>query len=398
MLYNFLGNKKKMEKEEKELEDHFPSVTFLVPGWNEANTIGITVDSIFALDYPKEKLQVIFIDNNSTDNTKQIAQNYVEKYKNFTYLFESKQGKHNAMNQGLEHVTGELVACLDADSTLAPNAMTVAAQYFKDPNIMALASCMQLRDIKTLWQRSQAVEYMLSIFWRKAYSAIDAIQVMPGPFSVFRKRVFDELGNYKSAHNAEDFEMTLRLHKNHYKIANAHKAYVYTVGPATLRGLIRQRVRWIRGFLENAWDYRDMFFKSKYGHFGLFTLPMAAVFIFYVLYAVGYTVLKFIDVWYIKISDFLAVGPHIPKVDFDIFYISTDVFFFQSMFLLTVLAFVLLTSRQISQDKNPIMPNFAIYFLLYPFVAPIFIFVAVFKFLFNTKNTWALQDTKIKSL
>ena len=57
--------------------------------------------------------------------------------------------------------------------------------------------------------------------------------------------------------------MTLRLHKNHYKIANAHKAYVYTVGPATLKGLIRQRVRWIRGFLENAWDYREMFFKRN---------------------------------------------------------------------------------------------------------------------------------------
>jgi cellulose synthase/poly-beta-1,6-N-acetylglucosamine synthase-like glycosyltransferase len=395
MLYNFLSNKKKMKEEENIEYTYFPSVTFLLPGWNEGKNIITTIKSIQELDYPNDKIEIFYLDNNSTDDTENIVAGEVKKDSRIKYIFESKQGKHHAMNTGLESVKTDLVACLDVDSTLHINAMKIAAQYFKDEKITALATCMQLRDIKTFWQRAQSVEYMLSIFWRKAYSAIDAIQVMPGPFSVFRKAVFDNLGPYKAAHNAEDFEMTLRLHKNHYKIANAHKAYVYTVGPSTLRGLIKQRVRWIRGFLENAWDYREMFFKKKYGHFGLFTLPVAAVFIFYVLYAVSFTYIKLFQIWYIKIENFLAAGIRLPKLNLDPFYITADVFLFQTIFLFTILAFVLLVSRAIAEDKSPIMPNFAIYFLAYPFIAPLFIFIAVYKFLFKSENKWALQDNKI---
>lgn len=395
MLYNFLSNKKKMDEEEDVSRDYFPTVTFLLPGWNEGKNIKTTIESIQKLNYPKDKIEIFYLDNNSTDNTKQIVDEFIAGDSRIKYFLETKQGKHHALNTGLEHVSSDLVACLDVDSTLHHNAMSIAAQYFKDENIKALASCMQLRDIRTLWQRSQAIEYMLSVFWRKSYSSIDAIQVMPGPFSIFRKSIFDELGNYRSAHNAEDFEMTLRLHKAGYKIANAHKAYVYTVGPDTLRGLIRQRVRWIRGFLENAWDYRDMFFKKKYGHFGLFTLPVATIFVFYFLYAISYTVIKFISNAYNNFETYMALGVHMPNIKFDVFYITTDVFMFQSIFLLTVLAFVLMVSRNITEDRQSLIRNFPIYFLIYPFVSPIFIFIAVFKFLFKTENKWVMQDNKV---
>ncbi len=410
MLYNFLSNKKKMDNEEDIAQDYFPSVTFLLPGWNESKNIATTIKSIQDLSYPKDKIEIFYLDNNSTDNTREIVESFMYKKDISTgailedldtrikYIFESKQGKHHAMNTGLRHVNTELVACLDVDSTLHTDAMSIAAQYFKDSNIKALASCMQLRDVRTIWQRAQVVEYMLSIFWRKAYSAIDAIQVMPGPFSVFKKSVFDELGDYKSAHNAEDFEMTLRLHKNHYKIANAHKAYVYTVGPDTLRGLLKQRVRWIRGFLENAWDYREMFFKKKYGHFGMFTLPVAAVFVFYVLYAVTFTVVKTLQLWYLKIENYYALGlilPSINNLNFDPFYITTDIFLVQSIFIFTILGIVLVTSRKMANNKNPILVNFFVYVFVYPFVAPLFLFIAVYKFLFNSENKWQIQDNKV---
>ncbi len=395
MLYNFLSNRKNMKIEEEVSFDYFPSVTFLLPGWNEGKNINTTIRSVQDLDYPRNKIEIFYLDNNSTDNTKEIVEKEMENDSRIKYFFELKQGKHNAMNTGLANVKTDLVACLDVDSTLHTDAMKIAAQYFKGEKIKALATCMQLREVKTFWQRAQSVEYMLSIFWRKAYSAIDAIQVMPGPFSVFRKSIFDELGDYKGAHNAEDFEMTLRLHKNGYKIANAHKAYVYTIGPSTLKALIKQRVRWIRGFLENAWDYREMFFKKKYGHFGLFTLPVAAIFIFYVLYAVSYTYIKFAQLIYTKIDNFVYAGYDLPKLNLDPFYITVDVFLFQTIFLFTVLAFVLFVSRSVAEEKSAIMPNFAIYFLAYPFVAPLFIFIAVYKFLFRSPNKWILQDNKL---
>ena len=402
MLYNFLSNKKKMSEEEEVSVDFFPTVTFLLPGWNESKNILVTIKSIQDLNYPKDKIKIFYIDNNSTDNTKEILKELIENRKtddqiDIKYYFEDKQGKHHAMNLGLKHVTSELVVCLDVDSTLCKESMSVAAQYFKDTNIKAVASCMQLRNVRTIWQRIQVVEYMLSVFWRKSYSSIDAVQVMPGPFSVFRKSVFDELGHYKSAHNAEDFEMTLRLHKNHYKIANAHKAYVYTVGPDTLRGFLKQRVRWIRGFLENAWDYREMFFKKKYGHFGMFTLPVGAAFVFYVLYVAAFTIIKSSQIWYVKIENYLALGVHIPNfkaINIDPFYITTDILLVQSIFIFTMLSVVLLVSKNIASSKDPLLINFFIYIFVYPFIGSIFLVIAVYKFLFRKENSWVLQDNK----
>lgn len=393
MLYNFLDNRKKMNQEESEVNnDFFPSVTFLVPCWNEEKTVGLTVKSILDLDYPKDKIKVIVIDDGSKDNTFNEASKFASQ--NVLVLTKENGGKHTALNLGLEHTTTELVACIDADSTLDKNAMREAAKYFKDSETMGLASCMQIRDVETVWQRAQAVEYMLSTFWRKSYASIDAIQVMPGPFSVFRKTVFEKIGNYKKAHNGEDFEMTLRLHKNHMKIVNAHKAYVYTVGPATAKGLIRQRIRWIRGFLENARDYKFMFFKKEYGNFGLFTLPFAATFVFYILYSISFTFLRFIQLISERVSNYLSAGLMMPKFSFDIFYISVDILFIQSIFLLTVLAYILSVSRTITEERRPISFNFFLYFLLYPFVVPIFVGTAVYKFLFKKENKWILQDTK----
>ncbi|MDQ5957584.1 MAG: poly-beta,6-N-acetyl-D-glucosamine synthase [Patescibacteria group bacterium] len=399
MLYNFFSNKKKMKEEEDDFHpDFFPSVTFLLPGWNEGVHIKTTIESIQTLDYPKDKITIFYLDNNSSDNTKEIIEDLQSKDNRIKYIFELKQGKHNAMNAGLEHVNTELVACLDVDSTLDKRAMLVAAQYFKDDQIMALASCMQLRDVKTFWQRAQVIEYLLSVFWRKAYSSVDAMQVMPGPFSVFRKRVFEELGNYKKAHNAEDFEMTIRMQRAGYRIANAHKAYVYTVGPDTLRGLIKQRVRWIRGFLENTWDNKDMLFNKKYGNFGLFTLPFGVIFVFYVLYAVSFTVIRTLQLIYINIQNYFALGWHMPNIipeQFDPFYITTDILFVQSIFILTILAIVFVTAKGITEDKRPFVFNFIVYLFIYPLVAPVFLFVATWKFLVKSENKWVLQDNKV---
>lgn len=397
MLLNFIGGREKMKKEEEEMDENFePSVTFLVPCWNEEKTLGPTIDSILDLNYDKTKLQIIIIDDGSKDNTFKIASDYAAKNTNITAITKVNGGKHTALNDGLKMVMTELVACLDADSFLHPNAMIVAAQYFKDKNIKALASCMQIKLPVGSWvQRIQQIEYMISVFWRKSYSNIDAVQVMPGPFSVFRSSVFTELGDYKPAHNAEDFEMTLRLHYNGYKIANAHKAYVYTVGPDTVRGLVKQRIRWVRGFLENAWDYRDMFFNRKYGHFGIFTLPIGIVFVFYILIAIMYAVLSFIKVNYMRIYDYSLVGWHWPHLQFEPFYVNTDTFLFLSIFVFTLLGCVLYTARNITESRDEFAYNLALYIFIYPFIVPFFIFTAVFKFLTNAKNVWALQDNKI---
>ncbi len=406
MLSNYFGGKKAMYIEDKLSKNYdksyTPTVSFLIPCWNEEKTLANTLDSVLALKYPKDKIKIYIINDGSKDNTLEIASRYKERHSNessqIIILNKENGGKHTALNLALTYVDTELVTCLDADSFVDDEAMIIAVQYFKDQSVKGLASCMQIKDTSKWIHKVQRIEYLLSIFWKKSYSAIDAIQVVPGPFSIFRKSVFDDLGNYKPAHNAEDLEMTMRMHKHNYKIVNAHRAYVYTLGPDTLRGLIRQRVRWMRGFLDNAWDYREMFFKEKYGHFGLFTLPVATAFIFYVVFAISYAIYKMVIHAFNKYQELSIVGFKMPfdnwhKIEY--FYVNTDTLLFLEVFSLTVLAFVIFTSKQIAKDERPLIKHLLLYFFVYPLIAPIFVFKAVLGFLFKSKNEWKLQDNKV---
>jgi cellulose synthase/poly-beta-1,6-N-acetylglucosamine synthase-like glycosyltransferase len=287
LLMSFFENAKKIKDEEDQEPNDFLSVTIAVPCWNEEKTLGKTIESLLALNYPREKLKIIIVDNNSTDTTKHIAETYQALHQNQVEVYvETKQGKHNAVNLALEKSTTQLFGCLDADSFVDTRALLIIVAYFNHhPEAMAITPCIHIKNPKTIIQRMQAVEYLMGVFLRKAFGQLDAIQVTPGPFSIFKREVFAKIGGYRKAHNTEDYEITLRMHKNRLKVMNSHKALVYTVGPATLKGYFYQRLRWARGFLENSLDYKELFFKKKYGNFGMFTLPMAFLFVFYGLYA-----------------------------------------------------------------------------------------------------------------
>lgn len=396
LLISFFENKKKIDEEEYQELTHFPSVAVAVPCWNEAQTIGATLDSLISLDYPKDKMKLYVVDNNSIDNTQEIVAQYKEKYPELIVpLIETKQGKHHAVNLALSSSTSDLFGCLDADSFVAPHTLKTIVSYFdRNEAIMAVTPCIHIRRPKTFVQRMQAIEYLMGVFVRKAFGSLDAIQVTPGPFSIFKKEVFEKIGNYHKAHNTEDFEITLRMHKAHLKIANSHKALVYTVGPATAKGFFYQRLRWARGFLENAIDYRELFFKKEYGNFGMFTLPMAFMFVFYGLYAAlfalyitGKEIIQVLERW-----STVGIHPQIPT--FDLFYVNTNVMSFIVMVMFTMFLLVLYISNTLTDDRQQFYKNFPVFFVIYPFFVPFYLGRAVFDTFFKQKNEWVLQDTK----
>lgn len=397
LLVSFFENKKKIDEEEFDhILTRFPSVAVAVPCWNEEKTLAATLDSLMALDYPKDKLSVFVVDDGSKDNTLKIAQEYEAKYPGIiTAVHKENGGKHTAVNLALERSMADLFGCLDADSFVAPHTLKTIVSYFdRNPQIMAVTPCIHIRHPKTFIQRMQAIEYLMGVFIRKAFGSLDAIQVTPGPFSIFKKEVFEKIGNYHKAHNTEDFEITLRMHKAHLKIANSHKALVYTVGPATAKGFFYQRLRWARGFLENAIDYRELFFKKEYGNFGMFTLPMAFMFVFYGLYAALFALYTGGREWFQTLDRWATVGIHLHVPRFDLFYFNTNVMSFLVMLMFTMFLLVLYISNTLTDDRQQFYRNFPIFFFIYPFFVPLYLGRAVFDTFFKSKNEWVLQDTK----
>lgn len=367
----------------------FPAVTIIVPCFNEERTVVATIASIRNLDYPVDKLSIIAVDDGSVDGTKQLLKELEAKF-DIKVLFKPNGGKHTALNLALREVKTELVGCLDADSYANPEALRKIVPFFEDKTIMAVTPSIKVHEPKTALQLIQKVEYSWGIFLRRMLSSLGALYVTPGPLSIFRTKVLQELGGYRTGHYTEDLEMALRLQKNRYRIVNSHGAHVYTSTPAGLGALYRQRVRWTYGFLNNVLDYREMFFNRKYGNIGLFILPIATFSIFSLLYVVGRIL------WnnFSKLSDFatkirvagLNWDPSWPS--FDWYFLNTDVTTFLTVTVVGMSFVILYLSLKLSDGKAKLSRGVFYYLIFYIFLVPLWLVGALFNTVFRRKISW----------
>ncbi len=392
LLITYFENRLEIKKENFGLVPEikkYLSVTIIVPCWNEEATVSKTVYSLLNLDYPKDKLKIMVVNDGSTDSTWQV----VQKFKNHPQIvLHSKEngGKYTALNYGLSNLTTDLVGCLDADSYVHKDALKHIMIHFQNKEIMAVAPSIKLWQPKSILQLLQKVEYGFGIFTRKMFHYMQAIYITPGPFSIFKREVFEKLGGYKHAHNTEDIEIALRMQKNGYKIAHAHNAIVYTIPPRTVKKLLKQRVRWSHGFIKNASDYRDMFFNKKYGNVGMLILPMAAISVVSVIFVSTVSVITILQKLWSGYVRFQAIGwnIHWSGWNFDWFYINTQFIAIVGIVVALGTISMILMSKKMSEGKLDVGMDLIYYLALYMFIAPLWMGKAVYNALFKVKTSW----------
>lgn len=362
-------------------------MTILVPCFNEESTIVGTMESIFQLDYPKDKIQIIVINDGSTDTTAALLEPY-NAYHNIQVIHKENGGKHTALNLGLEYCTTSIVGCLDADSFVVPDAMRQILQKFEDPTVMAVTPSTIIWKANTLIQKMQRAEYHYGNFIRYAMSLMHAIHIAPGPFSFFRREVFDIIGIYTHAHNTEDMEIAMRMQKNGLKIVHAPRAIVYTSSPNTIKKLYKQRVRWVSGFLGNLRDYRKMLFNKKHGDLGMMVLPMALLSILLTIPFVLGTLYSFIKSFSKAIEDFWIYGFNNWRWEnFDIFFVNMNTMGLLTSVLLLVMIFLLAWGKKITSGKWEISGDF-IFLMLYTFIAPFWLGKAIYNNIQKKQTAW----------
>lgn len=370
---------------------HFPTTTIVVPCHNEERTVVDTIKSILALDYPKDKLRLMVIDDGSTDRTKAVVLEAFRGTPQVEIFSKENGGKHSALNFALEKIDSDLVGCLDADSFVEPSALKRIVTFFDNEKVMAVTPSIRIHDPKTPLQYMQRVEYSWGIFFRRLLSSINALYVTPGPFSIFRTKVFKSIGGYRHAHHTEDMEMALRMQKNGYKIVNAHSAHVYTVGPDRLKKLYKQRVRWVYGFLNNAIDYKDMFFNKKYGNIGMFVLPIATFSIFTTLYAAGNLLWSIGSKIPEHLAKYEAVGfnfgmPNFSNVNWFAFDLNTS--FWITVTTLSLTFVILYLSLKVANGKVKMGRDVFYYLTLYGFIVPLWLAKATYSTITQKKISW----------
>ena len=258
-------------------ENYKPSVSVIVPAYNEEMVIEATLQSLLASDYGN--FEIIVVDDGSADRTSEIVREKFSGEPRIRLFTEPNAGKANALNFGLRYASGEIVIALDADTLFAPGAISALAHRFYDPRMGAVAGNAKVGNRINIVTRWQALEYITSQNMdRRAFASLNCITVVPGAVGAWRRDLLDEAGGFTSDTLAEDQDLTLRIRRLGYKIGYEENAIAWTEAPATLRALAKQRFRWAYGTLQCMWKHSGALMRPRYGALGFVAMPNVWIF------------------------------------------------------------------------------------------------------------------------
>jgi len=255
-----------------------PRVAVLIPAYNEETVIVRTIRSVLNSDY--KNLHVIVIDDGSSDQTAEVAAAaYTQEIAagRVQVLCKPNGGKAAALNYALDRLSEEIYVGIDADTVIAPDAISKLVPHFEDPRIGAMAGNAKVGNRVNLWTRWQALEYITSQnFERRALDLFHVVTVVPGAIGAWRTAPVKAAGGYPLNTVAEDADLTMNLLEQGLRVDYEDRSLAFTEAPVDANGLMRQRFRWSFGTLQAVWKHRAAFIRNK--AMGLFALPNILVF------------------------------------------------------------------------------------------------------------------------
>ncbi|MGE5339923.1 MAG: glycosyltransferase [Candidatus Omnitrophota bacterium] len=267
----FLCKRKSQKEESIEIEDsRLPSVTILIPAKNEEKVIGSLLHRITEFEYPPEKIEVIAINDGSTDNTEKIITEIGSSDKRIKILNipkeEGGKGKSAALNRALKVASHEVIAVYDADNVPERDSLRkLCKSLVLDKRLAAVTGKFRAynkqRNLLTKLINIEGIAFQWIIqAGRWQFFKISAI---PGTNFVIWKSVLDELGGWDIQALTEDSELTFRIYEKGYLIKFMPNATTWEQEPESLKVWIRQRTRWARGNNYIISRYAKKIFKSK---------------------------------------------------------------------------------------------------------------------------------------
>lgn len=235
-----------------------PSFSVIVPVTNERKTIGRILEAISRLDYPSEKVEVVIIDDSSTDGTTKVCEQFVAEHSNFKLVQrDSLLGKANALNYGLENSRGDIIAVFDADNVPDGDVLFRAAEHFEDQSVAALQGRIQSINARES-MLTQFIAYEDAV-WCEAFlrgkEALGLFVHLRGSCEFIRRGVLEGIGGFDENMLAEDIEISTRLIEHGHRIKYAGDVRTWQESPSRIRSFLKQRTRWYRGHMEVALKY-----------------------------------------------------------------------------------------------------------------------------------------------
>ncbi|MGL5756199.1 MAG: glycosyltransferase [Paraclostridium sp.] len=250
----------------------YPFVSVLVPAHNEGKVIGKTVESLLLLDYPRDKMELIVINDNSSDDSKDILQSIKNKYRNYNFTIINTdsttggKGKSNALNIGYQSAKGDFIAIYDADNTPEKTALRYLIQTIvKDDRLGAVIGKFRTRNKhKNILTKFINIE-TLSFQWiaQAGRRQLLGLCTIPGTNFVLRRTTIEKLGGWDTKAIAEDTEISFRIYKMGQRITYVPQSVTWEQEPETMNVWIKQRTRWVKGNIYVLVKYIKSLFKGK---------------------------------------------------------------------------------------------------------------------------------------
>lgn len=270
---------RKERKNKGSLILYSPKVSIIVPAFNEEVNAVRTVEYLLNSNYPD--IEIIFVDDGSLDNTYSKIKSTFDNNSKVKVLTKPNGGKAAALNFGIEHSTGEVLVCIDADTILPTDAISKMIPFFADSKVGAVAGNVRVGNTLNMLTNWQSIEYTTSQnFDRRAYDLVNAILVVPGAIGAFRKTAMDEIEGFTTDTLAEDCDLTLRMLRAGFVIRTCNEALALTEAPETLKMFLKQRSRWTFGMMQSFWKHRDLLFSFRKANIGWVALPNLLIFNF----------------------------------------------------------------------------------------------------------------------
>jgi poly-beta-1,6 N-acetyl-D-glucosamine synthase len=342
----------------------YPSVSVLVPAYNEEKVIARTIEGLLETEYPNK--EIIVIDDGSKDKTLEIANQYKHQVK---VLHKENSGKASALNYGIAFAKGEIIVIVDADTIIGRNALKQIVKGFGiDKKIAAVAGNIKVRNRMNWLTWIQALEYVASIeIIRRAFDFFGSITIVPGALGAFRKSTLEEVGTYHKDTLVEDFDATIKVLKSGFVIQGSTTATAYTEAPQSLHDFYKQRKRWYRGNLQVIQRHGEALFNPRYAFLYRIAFPFMII---------SMVVLPFAGLVVVITSIFEII--------------NGDWFFVLQMFGLFIILQTLMSSLAVRIDReDPRLILFSPFLVLgYKQIVDVLLIKGTLETLFKAKTKW----------
>jgi cellulose synthase/poly-beta-1,6-N-acetylglucosamine synthase-like glycosyltransferase len=262
-VFGFYLTVVRSKKLDRRIEGYEPTITVVIPLFNEGKSIYDTIVSLVELDYPQGKLNITVVDDCSTDDSYEWAEKAAKKYRNVRVLKNPyNMGKRKGINHAVRESDSEIIVSVDSDVIVFPSALRELVARFTEPEVAAVGGRVHVSNPNDNWlSKMQTIKYYYGQEHLKNLErSLDSVMCLSGCLTAYRRTVLMELEPILENRNllgvqikyGEDRFLTHQIVKHGYKTRMTMDAMCFTKAPTTLKGYFNQQLRWKRS---NIVDY-----------------------------------------------------------------------------------------------------------------------------------------------